>query len=478
MSIRIVAIMLVLGCLTSCNAENNTNVAVKPNVLMIVLDDLGKEWVSIYDGIDVGTPHLDLLAQRGMVFDNAYVNPQCTPTRVSLLTGQYPFRHGWINHWDTPRWGHGYFDWRRNYSIARLMKSAGYATAAAGKWQVNDFRITPDAMQKHGFDSYLMWTGYETGKPASAERYWHPYLHSADGSRTYRDAFGADLFTQFLIEFIEKNKETPWFAYYPMALPHLPLTTTPAAPDANGDVAQYEAMIQYADAMLGQLVAEIDRLGEREDTIIVWMTDNGSDPQLTGYRNGRDIQGAKGYTVEAGVNVPLVVSGPNIPVGGRTDALVDITDFLPTFADLAGVEVPDDYRYDGQSFADLIDGKAAGSDRSWILAMGGQNNAAVSEQGVENQYIYRDRVIRDKNYKLYVSSSPNREPEKLFNLSEDPNEENNLIASDDPAAKAALDRLSAIVSTFPTEDADPIYTRRAANDWDVDVSVESQSWKK
>ena len=146
----------------------------KPNIVFIMIDDLGKEWIKCYGGEGIETPNIDKLAAGGMQFSNIYSMPQCTPTRACLMTGQYPYRNGWVNHWDVPRWGVGYFDWKNNPSVGRIMQSAGYKTAAAGKWQINDFRINPDAMEKHGFDDFCMWTGYETGNKASGERYWDP----------------------------------------------------------------------------------------------------------------------------------------------------------------------------------------------------------------------------------------------------------------------------------------------------------------
>ena len=104
------------------DADTTTLSQAKPNLLLILADDLGKEWVPMYGGEDIGMPNLKRLAAEGVIFDNAYVNPQCTPTRVGFLTGQYPFRNGWVNHWDVPRWGHGYFDWERNPSIARALR--------------------------------------------------------------------------------------------------------------------------------------------------------------------------------------------------------------------------------------------------------------------------------------------------------------------------------------------------------------------
>ena len=139
----------------------------KPNIVFLMVDDLGKEWVSCYGAEGIETPNIDALAEGGMLFQNAYSMPQCTPTRVALLTGQYPFRNGWINHWDVPRWDVGcHFDPTYYTTFARIVKTAGYATAAAGKWQISDFRKKQDVMNDHGFDGYCMWTGAESENPA------------------------------------------------------------------------------------------------------------------------------------------------------------------------------------------------------------------------------------------------------------------------------------------------------------------------
>jgi len=145
---------LVFACALQAKA------APKPNILFIMVDDLGKEWISSYGADNIQTPHIDKLAKGGMKFYNAWSMPQCTPTRATLLTGQYPWRTGWVNHWDVPRWGVGYFDWVKYTTFARVMKGAGYRTAIAGKWQINDFRLEPKALEKHGFDDWCMWTGY------------------------------------------------------------------------------------------------------------------------------------------------------------------------------------------------------------------------------------------------------------------------------------------------------------------------------
>ena len=123
----------------------------RPNILFILLDDLGKEWVSAYGAEEIETPVADSLAAGGIKFNNFYVMPQCTPTRLTLMTGQEPFRHGWVNHWDVPRWGGGaHYDYAINPSMVRGINDAGYATAVAGKWQINDFRVQPEAMVEMG----------------------------------------------------------------------------------------------------------------------------------------------------------------------------------------------------------------------------------------------------------------------------------------------------------------------------------------
>jgi len=146
------SLLFIIG--VSCNHHYN-NKTDKPNILFILLDDLGKEWLDVYGADSLQTPTISKLAKEGILFQNAYSMPQCTPSRVALLTGQYPWRNGWINHYDVPRWGHGArFDPEKNPSFAKIMKKAGYSTCATGKWQINDFRVTPDAMVKHGFDDY------------------------------------------------------------------------------------------------------------------------------------------------------------------------------------------------------------------------------------------------------------------------------------------------------------------------------------
>lgn len=463
----------------AASPDERTNKGQQPNILFILADDMGKEWVSAYGAQDIATPNIDSLASQGIRFDNAWSHPQCTPSRVSLITGQYPYRNGWVNHWDAPRWGQGYLDWRQNQSVAKVMKSAGYATVAAGKWQVNDFRIEPEAMTKHGFDDYAMWTGYETGVPASAERYWNPYIHTKEGSKTYLGQFGEDIFSDFILNFVEDNKAQPWFAYFAMNLPHSPYVSTPHKTQVSTKMEKHKAMVEYADLILAKMVNHLEKIGELENTIIIWTTDNGTNRSIKGKMNGRMVRGGKTLTTENGINSPFIVSGKGIvPTGVVSDTLIDFTDILPTFADLANAEIPENYTLDGESFAPYILNEQQDGKRSYILSMGGKNEAAVSAQGIENKFVFRDRVIRDKRYKLYVNATQPLSYEKLVDLHSDPEEKINLINSKDPIILAAKKALIKVAQAQPERDNDPKYRKRHSLDWDKPISVTSQKWKQ
>ncbi|MFO7976147.1 MAG: sulfatase-like hydrolase/transferase [Candidatus Hydrogenedentota bacterium] len=440
----------------------SANARRKPNILFILVDDLGKDWISCYGAEEVETPNIDALAKGGIRFENAYSMAQCTPSRVTFLTGQYPWRTGWVNHWDVPRWGIGYFDWDRYTTVAEVLEAAGYATVAAGKWQINDFRLAPGAMHRHGFDDWCMWTGYETGNPPSGERYWDPYINTPAGSKTYEGAFGPDVYADALIEFMKGHEDDPMFLYFPMALTHGPLVATPTEPDVKNPRDKHKAMVRYMDLLVGRLVNALDELDLRNDTIIVFTTDNGS--AIGGRRHGRKFGSGKAKKWEHGVCMPFVVNCPGcVPAGVVTDALTDFTDLLPTFADLAGAELPNGATIDGVSIAPVILGDAEHSKRDWILSMG-HGPAKLDEKGVRGQVDFAERVIRDKRYKVWVNT--NRKISRLYDLQTDPYEEHNLIASTEAAHKQALTKFERVVDGMAERDARPQYTPRAPNPWD------------
>lgn len=449
-------------------AEKRAETPVKPNLVFVLIDDMGKGPVGCYGAEDSEksrsgdsqTPELDRLAATGMRFTNFYSMPQCVPTRVAVLTGQYPFRNGWVNHYDVPRWNLKGFNPKTNPSIGNIIKSAGYATCIAGKWQISDFREEPKTLNNCGFDAFCVWTGYEAGNPPSDMRYWDAYLHTAERSTTYAGKFGPEICNTFVVDFIHRHESQPMFIYYPMILKH-----------GGAGWRAYEgcSMVECIDRFIGRLVRVLDETGVRDNTILVVTTDNG--PQ-------------KGKTSEEGVCEPFIVNCPGIvPQGVVTDALADVTDILPTFAELAGAKLPDGYTFDGRSLAPLITGKADDGPRKWILAMGGgpclrgdvepskrprkargkgrdrkpPASGEASPPSVEgrNRVPFRDRVLRDQRFKLYVGTD--RRAQKMVRIGADGREDGAVRPEDDPEARAAYGKFMKVVGEFPEKDANPRY---------------------
>ena len=464
------AALTALLCVATCVAAD------KPNLIFIMVDDLGPEWISSYGARDIQTPRIDRLAAEGLLFENAYSMPQCTPTRATLLTGQYPFRHGWVNHWDVPRWGAGcHFDPNHNTTFATLLRSAGYATGVAGKWQINDFRIQPNVLREHGFDEWSMWTGYESANPPSAERYWSPYIFTnLTPSATFTDEFGPDLYNRFALDFIERHQERPFLLYYPMVLTHGPLVHTADEPAVTDKLGMHKAMVRYTDRLVGRLIDRLERLRIRDRTFVFFTTDNGTSGGISGRLGDRTVKGGKAKLTENGPRQPFIVSGPGVAEGEVTDALTDFTDILPTFVELAGAKLPSDAVVDGKSIAPVILGEDEQGPRDWIMAMG-FGPARLDEQGVRPVDDFTDRVVRDKRYKIHVLD---RRVTKLYDLQTDPAELNNLIDSTQPEHLAARRKLAAVVDGFPRTDGRPRYDPLPPQPWDISREKNERMWKR
>lgn len=452
-------------CHAIVNLSPNQSGNRPPNLVLIMIDDLGKEWVGCYGAENIETPNMDALAADGMRFECAYSMPQCTPSRVTLLTGQYPFRHGWTNHFDVPRWGSGcHFDPDLNTSFPKLLRELGYHTAIAGKWQIDDFRVEPGALDQAGFNEWCVWTGGEGGNPKSNERYWEPYVFEGSTSEIRKEVFGPDVYCDFLVNFIGKHHKQPMFVYFPMTLTHGPLVPTPDDPEADEMLTKHKAMVRYTDKLIGRIVDAFRDRDLLEETIIIVTTDNGTSRGIAGRRLGREVEGAKAKMSEAGTAMPFIAYGKGrVPSGVVTNALVDFTDILPTFVALAGGQVNQDTLVDGHSFAPLLLGEASDSAREWVLSQGGgpatfRNNRTVPV------HEYDDRVIRDKRWKLWIGTD--RQATAFYDLMNDPWEENNLLRSNDPEVAKARERLWQVVLQMPEKDAAPRYKPNPAQTWD------------
>lgn len=436
----------------------------KPNILLVMVDDLGPEWISACGG-DFETPNIDRIAREGARFPNVYSMPKCTPTRVTLLTGQYPYRHGWVNHWDVPRWGAGcHFDPELNPTWTRALKDAGYKTAIAGKWQLNDFRVQPDILEAHGFDDWCMWTGGEGLNPQSNERYHTPYVHTREGSSLREGAFGPDLYTDFLIDFMRENAEHPMLLYYPMALTHTPLIPTPLDPDAETKDECHRAMVRYTDHLVGRLLDTIDELDLSHRTLVIFTTDNGTYRGIHGSMGGRAVQGGKGLLNETGCRAPFFARWVGqVSPGTTPPALIDFTDIFPTMLELAGAEAPEGHQLDGVSFVNPLIGFGGRGHRQWMMSMGGRT-AHFRGERVVPEIPYAQRVLRTVEYKLWIDADGN--PERLIHLPSDPEEAVNLLEGAEGKAKEALDLLMEVARDFPETDAIPRYDALPPQPWD------------
>jgi arylsulfatase A len=391
----------------------------RPNIVFIMVDDLGAECVGCYGGQSYNTPNLDKLAQSGIRFDNAYCTPLCTPTRVEVMTGQYPVHNGWPGGiWNKPR-ERQFLD-PSTFTFARLLKNAGYATAVAGKWQLARFEDRPQHPRNLGFDQHCLWTWTYTGPAPEYTftegkrpgRYWNPGLWvNGRIMPDTKDRFGPDICTDFLLEFIENHANRPFFAYYPMLLTHSPFVAAPGTEDRLADMSKQErfvTMVEYMDTLVGRIVTRLEQLGLRENTLLIVTGDNGTDHRITSDIDGRRLQGGKATMTDAGTRVPFIVHWPGTAAPRRViNDLVDFTDILPTFAEVAGARVPEQHRLDGKSLLPRIQGQPY-EPRQWVLCQkGGKWFLRTHDWRLhENGDLYRMRAHYDPE-----PADPNENPD-------------------------------------------------------------------
>jgi arylsulfatase A-like enzyme len=294
------------------------------------------------------------------------------------MTGKYNFRN--YTHF-------GYLN-PEEKTFAQLLKSAGYKTAIAGKWQLNGLSHEAPGNQdstrpkKAGFDEYCLWQ--LTLSKSKGERFWSPLLEQNGivlSKEDNHEKYGPDIMSDFLCDFMKRHKGEPFFVYYPAVLVHDPFVPTPdnigdrprthGANKQPGDKtarkANFVAMVQYLDKIVGKIVKQIDDLGQLENTIIIFTADNGTNVALTSRWNGQDIKGGKGSTTDMGTHVPFVASWKGkSPIGKVSNDLIDFTDFYPTFAQAAGIKLGKDDPIDGVSFLPQLQGKR-GAPRDWVF---------------------------------------------------------------------------------------------------------------
>lgn len=458
-------------CILSSFVISHSSFSAQPNVVLILLDNIGQEWFGCYGSEENCTPEIDRLAREGVRFQHCYTMPICGPSRIVLLTGRQPYRTGFTLHHDAALYSGGGLDPGREIIFPRLFREAGYVTGIAGKWQVNNLYDEPGILTRHGFMEQLVWPGSidadrvppaemekfrdavrresvpDTGAfmPKIESRYWNPVFFRNGKREVLTGRFGPDVTQEFALDFLRRHRGKPFLFYYPMHLAHgqsfkEPVVPTPLNRDPNRPHHEmYADMVRYADKLVGDLVRTLDELKLRDNTLLFVASDNGSESGLTARRNGRSVKGGLYTLTEAGGDVAMLANCPKQIPGNRTVPLADFSDVLPTLCDLAGISLPKDVALDGRSCAAFLRGEAdAKPHRGWIF----------------NQ-LHTLRVVRDERFKLYSDG-------RFFDANADPEEQHELSRSDDPAAVLAREKLRRALASLPPDAPPPFPLRSQA----------------
>lgn len=384
----------------------------KPNIILVLSDDVGLSRIGCYDGAPFRTPHIDQLAATGLRFERCYSMPLCGPSRAVLLTGKYPFRTGATNN------GNSEINPAAHPTLPAVLQRAGYATCAIGKLGQSAPPDDAGAPKRLGFDESMLWMGR-----ATPDRYWNPrYYRNGEVVQGRPDQYGPDLTHEFLVDFMKRHRDRPFFVYYSAVLAHDPFTRTP---DSQDDKNLVFDMVAYLDKQMGRLVADLEKLKLRDNTILIFTSDNGPIGQPLGTIRRRPMLGVKGDLTEGGVREPLIINCPGrVPAGKVCADLTDFTDLFPTVLELAGAKAPVGLKLDGHSIAPQIL-RRAGHPRPCVYAQVG-----------------RAYFIADQRYKLYGDG-------RFVDISDSPITEKPVGESDPQPAKAkrrlqeALDQLRA-----------------------------------
>lgn len=380
----------------SCQPQNQR--LDRPNIILIMADDMGYECLGSYGSTSYSTPVLDNLAANGIQFDQCISQPLCTPSRVKIMTGRHNYRnYDYFGHLNETA-----------YTFGNLMKEAGYSTCIAGKWQLNGLAYKdqiphwsdnsrPD---KFGFDEYCLWQLTKMGNEGG--RFSNPLIEQ-NGKILECDEndYGPDIFSNYIIDFIERKKEDPFFIYYPMVLVHDPFVPTPDSKDwsdvslrTKNDTTYFKDMVAYTDRIVGNILEQLKALEIADNTILIFTGDNGTHYSIYSKLKDRIVQGGKGNTTEAGIHVPLIISWPEkIKNGQNYPGLVDFSDFFPTFADLINKQVESD----GESFLPLLKGEQHEPKKSTFIHYDPKWGKRVNQ--------FSNQFVMTTDYKLYRDGS-------------------------------------------------------------------------
>lgn len=426
----------------------------RPNIVLIMADDMGRETVGAHGGLDYSTPVLDKIGSEGLTFDHCYSLPICTPSRVKIMTGQYGFRN-YRQFGLLPS---------SEVTFGNALQKAGYATCITGKWQLGGDH---QQILNFGWDEYCLTNGVKPKNPQDKpliqgrERYWQTANVIANG-KYYKPRchfYGPDMVNEYACDFIKRKKDKPFFLYYPMILPHSPWAPTPHSKDGDksgakvSEVRFFKDNIEYIDHLVGNVVKALEESGQRDNTLLIFTGDNGSGYPVPVTRSNEnmkrivslkgwgdydeiiveagekspksskgiqegpitrtsygEIPGRKNLMLRDGTGVPCVMQWPKYSAQyneHKLDDLIDFSDFFATFAELAGVK--GQFENDGISFASRLKGEGKNS-REFVFCHYWKSGR--DPRGARD-------AIHNGKYKIYNNGD-------FFDLEKDPDEKKAL----------------------------------------------------
>ena len=425
-----------------CSADQTQ----RPNVIVLIADDLGVGDIGFSGAKDIPTPNIDKLAREGIIFSSGYVSPMCAPTRAAFLTGRYPAKIGFEDNrpGDSRHFG---MDLSLP-TIANILHDAGYATALVGKWHVGRGSNNEYSPWNRGFDEFIGYYG-------AFGTYVNPKLTRPPGTEKVVEGYSTDIFADEACKFLERHKNKPFFLNVAFNAAHLEQVAKPQ------DLARFEnitdpkrrkaaAIISNLDANVGKIAARLKELGLDENTLLVFFSDNGGEPLILGTLNG-PYRGMKFDVYEGGIRVPFLVRWPGtLPQGKTVDAMINVTDLLPTIAAATGAKTPTGV--DGVGLLPYLRGKTSKEPHKTLFWRTTEHAALQNMRRAPKGatvYIPHIAAVREGKWKLVVLDDAGKQPRyELYDLLKDPSEKNDVSQREQKVVRRLSKELDAWRATL------------------------------